>query len=58
MQVLHTHPNLFVKGTAWQPRYTKANGMEETLEQSLPTVLTQEHQLFECQASSETEKSI
>lgn len=58
MQVLQIHSNLLVKGTAWQPCYRKANDMEETPEQSLPTVSTHEHQLFESQAGSETEKSI
>lgn len=58
MQVLQICSNLVVKETAWELCYTKANNTEETLEQSLPTVSTHEHQLFESQASSETEKSI
>lgn len=58
MQVLQIHSKLLVKKTAWQPCYAKANDMEETLEQSVPTVSTHEHLLLESYASSGTEKNV
>ena len=58
MQVLQVYSNLLVKETAWQPCCTKSNDMEETLEQSLPTVSTYEHQLPDSQAGSETVRGI